>query len=206
MAELLTTLGVSHEIEDIIIKAEKKLVLISPYLQLSNILKQRLLDASKRGVEIVMVYGKKDLKSDEKDFLFELTNFTLYYLENLHAKCYYNESKMVVTSMNLYEFSERNNREIGIFIKKEKNNKLYNSSLRECQSIIRASKLIKNIGYCIRCKKEISYNSEAPFCKKCYRVWVKYEDSNYTEKYCHSCSAQYYRGISFNSPLCKKCH
>ena len=36
----------------------------------------------------------------------------LYFSKNLHAKCYLNEKKMIITSMNLYEFSQVNNREM----------------------------------------------------------------------------------------------
>ncbi len=204
MAKFLTTLGVSYEIEDIIISAEKKLVLISPYLQLSYILKQRLSDTSKRGVQIVIVYGKEDLKPDEKNFLLSLEKLALYYLENLHAKCYYNESKMVITSMNLYEFSEKNNREIGIFIDIKKNVKLYNTSQKECESIIRASSLIKSKGVCIRCQNKIDFNLNSPYCYKCFRIWSKFNDFDYTEKYCHSCSNDF--ESSMNNPLCYKCH
>ena len=116
MAEFLTTNGISYQIENIIIDAKSKLFLVSPFLQLSKTLFERLKDASNKGVKIKIIYGKDDLKPNEKNSLAELTNVELYYFQNLHAKSYFNEFKMVITSMNMYEFSEKNNREMGVLI------------------------------------------------------------------------------------------
>ncbi len=202
MAEFLTTLGVSHEIEDIIIKANEKLILLSPYLQLSDILKQRLLDASNRGVEIIVIYGKDELKSNERAFLSDLDNLNLGYLENLHAKCYYNESKMVLSSMNLYEFSERNNREMGILIKKAENKILYEDSLRECESIINISDIQVN-GYCIVCRKKMKYNFNTPYCKEHYKKGKDGYYRVYSGSYCLLCGSK--TRATKKKPLCKSC-
>jgi HKD family nuclease len=111
MAEFLTTSGTSHHIENIIMEARQKLFLVSPYLKLSKTLHERLKDASDKGVKIKIIYGKDELKPNESSSLAKLKNVELYYFENLHAKCYFNEIKMVITSMNMYEFSEKTNRE-----------------------------------------------------------------------------------------------
>jgi hypothetical protein len=140
MAKFLTTAGTSYHVETLLISAKQSLGLISPYLQLSPILSQRLKDASDRGVEIIVVYGKNDLKPKEQAVLEGLPKLSLYYLENLHAKCYFNETSMVITSMNLYEFSEKTNREMGILIEVG-DKKLYEEARTECQSIIKAAQL-----------------------------------------------------------------
>ncbi len=62
MAEFLTTSGTSHHIENIIIDAKTKLVLVSPYLQISKTFYERLKDASNKGVQIKIIYGKDELK------------------------------------------------------------------------------------------------------------------------------------------------
>ena len=68
----------------------------------------------------------------------------LYYYHNLHAKCYFNDSEMVITSMNMYEFSEKNNREMGIYINKSNDNSTFLDAFQETKSIIDNSEL-KNI-------------------------------------------------------------
>src|SRR5690349_1416504 len=127
MAEFLTTSGTAHHVENIIIDAKGNLTLVSPYLKLSKTLFERLKDASARGVKIKIVYGKDELKPNEKNSLAEL-KCDLFFFENLHAKCYYNDHKMVITSMNMYEFSEKTNREMGVLIDKQADPQLYDKA------------------------------------------------------------------------------
>lgn len=144
MAEFLTTSGVSYQVESIIKEAKKKLVLISPYVQISKVLLERLHNASDKGVQIFLIYGKDELKALEKEQLNSIKNLKLYFYQNLHAKCYFNEKTMVITSMNLYEFSEKHNREMGVLIQKKDDLKMFDEVVEETSSIIKSSKLIKS--------------------------------------------------------------
>jgi hypothetical protein len=139
MAEFLTTTKTSSAIEDIIIDANKNIYLISPYLQLSRNVIERLKEASLKGVKIHMVYRENKLKENDLNSLADFKNLHLYILNNLHAKCYFNEKKLVITSMNLYEFSEKNNREMGVLIEKDKDKELYEKAVNESESIINIS-------------------------------------------------------------------
>jgi len=139
MPEFLTTYKASSYIEDIIRKANKNLVLVSPFLNLSDNLSTRLMDASSRNVEIIIIYGKNKLKPASQKQLEKLKNLSLYFCKELHAKCYFNETAMVITSMNMYDYSERNNREMGVYISKAHDSNLYNEALLEVESILRNS-------------------------------------------------------------------
>ncbi|GEM_PF-5981765 len=143
MAKFLTTAGTVCSIEDIIRKASLRLILISPYLKLSKQLLQRLQDANKRKVQILVIYGKVTLVRDEIEKLLVLDHLHLLYCENLHAKCYVNDDKMVLSSMNLYEYSERNNREMGIMLNKFDDAEAFDDVLDEIESIINSSETIK---------------------------------------------------------------
>jgi phosphatidylserine/phosphatidylglycerophosphate/cardiolipin synthase-like enzyme len=202
MAEFLTTQGTSYHIEKIIIEAKNKLVLVSPYLQISKTFYERLKDASNKNVAIKIIYGKDELKPNEKNSLAELKNIELFYFQNLHAKCYLNESKMVITSMNMYEFSEKTNREMGVLIDRIKDKELFDSAIEETRSILLSaepvplrkserqtlkpdksiikgetnSKFRKQLrGYCIRCETRIDYNPAKPYCPDCFAIWAQYE-------------------------------
>ncbi|WP_395063218.1 phospholipase D family protein [Flavobacterium sp.] len=144
MAEFLTTSGVSYQVESIIKEAKKKLVLISPFVQISKVLIERLHNASEKGVQIILIYGKDELKPFEKEQLNSIENLKLYFYQNLHAKCYFNEKTMVITSMNLYEFSEKHNREMGVLIKKNDDLAMFKDVIEETSSIIKSSKLVKS--------------------------------------------------------------
>jgi phosphatidylserine/phosphatidylglycerophosphate/cardiolipin synthase-like enzyme len=65
-----------------------------------------------------VIFGKQELNPDEMKFLQGLRFVILKYNEDLHAKCYVNDDKMVITSLNLYEFSMANNKEMGVLIDK----------------------------------------------------------------------------------------
>lgn len=230
MADFLTTKGTSYRIETIIIEAKKELTLVSPYLQISKTFFERLKDASKRKVKIRIIYGKDELKPNEKNSLAELGNIELYFFENLHAKCYFNELDMVITSMNMYEFSENNNREMGVHITKKTDTELFEKAVNEAHSIIHSSEIItltrtkrqffneKDIhsqenfnkdnkklkrGYCIRCETQIPYDIEKPYCWECYSTWTQFENLEYEENVCHSCGE--FESTSMLKPLCYGC-
>ena len=64
------------------------------------------------------------------------------YCHNLHAKCYISESACIITSLNLYEFSQVNNNEMGVYIERD-DGALYQDAYAEAQRIIRISDEVK---------------------------------------------------------------
>jgi len=136
MAKFLTTRGTTSEIERIINNADKSIVLITPFVKIPDSLFQNLIAADRRDVRINLIYGKKHLERDVYDQLRQLKNLRLYYLENLHAKCYFNELHMVITSLNLYDFSEQSNREMGILVTRQDDEDVFKEAVREAQMII----------------------------------------------------------------------
>src|SRR3989339_1916808 len=131
MAEFLTTSGVSFRLEELIKNAEDNLFLITPYLQINERIKGLLEDRNRRNTRIEIIFGKSDLKPSESEWIEGLANIRILYLQNLHSKCYLSESAAIVTSMNLYEFSQVNNHEMGIYVTKEKDESLYDEIRKE---------------------------------------------------------------------------
>lgn len=220
MAEFLTTHGVAFQIENIIKNAKKQLVLISPYLKLSEILLERLKDAERNKVKIILVYGQVGLGSGEREKLKQLDSLSVYFCENLHAKCYFNEESMVITSMNLHEFSEKKNREMGILLSAQEDENVFKEALKEVESIIDSStkdglkgvgktqrdysREVKQNGYCIRCGTFIPCDLEKPFCRDCFLEWVEWENPDYKEYHCHTCGKR--APTSMAKPQCNSCY
>lgn len=229
MAEFLTTNGTSYHIEKIIIEAKSKLVLVSPFLQISKTFYERLKDASGKNISIKIIYGKDQLKPNELNSITQLKNVKLYYFENLHAKCYFNESRMVITSMNMYEFSEKNNREMGVLIDRTIDNELFEKAVNETLSIIQSAEQsdlrkterpiyhdsktdnnrqtkFKQVlrGYCIRCSSRIDYNPTKPYCADCYSIWSQFGNPDYQETVCHRCGE--FEATTMNKPQDYKCY
>jgi hypothetical protein len=146
MATFLTTRGTTSEIEKIINNAEHGVVLISPYIKIPDSLFQNLLAADRRGINITFVYGKnKTLESNTKGQFNQLKNLKVYFLDNLHAKCYFNEQAMVITSLNLFDFSEQNNREMGILVTQLNEKEVFTEAIKEAKMIISLASLESNI-------------------------------------------------------------
>lgn len=104
--------------EDLIKNAGERLILVSPYMKLSKDFRELLTYRNSKDKITTVIFGKQELKPDEMAFLQGLRFVVLKYKEHVHAKCYVNDQHMIITSLNLYEFSMANNREMGVLIDK----------------------------------------------------------------------------------------
>ena len=90
-----------------------------------------------------IVYGKSELQPQEIEWLRGLTYIRTSFCKNLHAKCCMNEEMCIVTSLNLYEFSQVNNNEMGILIQRADDGQLYKGAYEEAQRIIRIGEEVR---------------------------------------------------------------
>lgn len=231
MAKFINTRKAVSEIEDLIKNASQTLILVSPYLKLSKDFKELLTYRNRKEKISTVVFGKQELNPDEMKFLQGLRFVILKYNEDLHAKCYVNDEKMIITSLNLYEFSMANNKEMGVLIDKNDpvDTSLYEEAMKEVDYIIETSqkfefgtvkihsektdtdnKKNKKIstssskGYCIRTGVEIPFNVEKPLSLEAYKIWSEYEDPDYPEKFCHFSGEPSNGETCFSKPILKK--
>lgn len=139
MAKFLNTSATNFFLEELIKNAKERLILISPYLRLNDRIKELLEDKNRLKIDIRIVYGKSDLHPDEIKWMQQLDYIRVSFCKNLHAKCYLNEESCIISSLNLYEFSQVNNNEMGILIKKDDDIDVYKDAYEEAQRIIRIS-------------------------------------------------------------------
>lgn len=139
MAKFLNTSATSYFLEEIIKNAKDRLILISPFLKLNDRVKELLEDKNRLKIDVRVVYGKNELQPDEIKWLNQLTYIRTSFCKNLHAKCYMNEELCIITSLNLYEFSQVNNNEMGVLIDRGDDSTLYKETYEEAQRIIRIS-------------------------------------------------------------------
>jgi len=236
MAKFLDKEKAVSALKDLIRNADKTLILISPYLKLSNDFKELLKYRNSKDKITTVVFGKQELNPDEMKFLQELRFVILKYNENLHSKCYVNDNKMIITSLNLYEFSMANNKEMGVLIDKNDScdSELYNEAFGEVEYINETSQrfdillskpqfpskhtesrsttskqtLKQSIngpsGYCIRTGFEIPFNVQKPMCYDAFKLWNKYADPDYAEKFCHFSGEPSNGETSVSKPILKK--
>lgn len=139
MAKFLSTTGTNYHLEELIKGASDRLILISPFLKLNDRMKELLADKNRLKIDVRIVYGKSELQPQEIEWLRGLTYIRTSFCKNLHAKCYMNEEMCIITSLNLYEFSQVNNNEMGILIQRGEDAQLYKDAYEEAQRIIRIS-------------------------------------------------------------------
>ena len=142
MPQFLDTNGISHHLSEIIKNGSGRLLLISPYLKFSRLIREQLEYQNMMKRDIRVVYGKNELRPEESEWLAN-TNIRTSFREHLHAKCYMNESHALITSMNLYEFSQQNNDEMGILVSAKDDHPLYMDIKKDADRILVMSDEIK---------------------------------------------------------------
>jgi hypothetical protein len=137
MAKYLNTSGISFYLEELIKNAQDRLVIISPYIDVNPRVKQLLEEANSREIIIDLIYGKVKIEKSENEWLKSLKHMSIYFSKNLHAKCYMNEKNAILTSMNLYEFSQVSNIEMGVFIEETADSECYVDLCEEVERLIK---------------------------------------------------------------------
>ena len=122
MADFVTGRRLGEEVYDIIFNARKQLLIVSPFIKLDDYFKREVFNKHKSNAElhIIIAFGKNEhnpsrsFNKSDFEYFKEFNNISIVYVPNLHAKFYANESKGIVTSINLYDYSFRNNVEFGV--------------------------------------------------------------------------------------------
>jgi hypothetical protein len=123
MGEFLTGKRLKNKILDIIDSAEKKLILVSPYITLHDYYKLKLVNKTGDSQLVTsLIYQKErarkkpNLSQQDFEFFKIFKKVSIYANHRLHAKLYANENGILLTSMNLYKFSQDNNNiEFGVY-------------------------------------------------------------------------------------------
>ncbi len=130
------TTELSFNLEKLIGEESSFLIIVSPYLKLNKRLKAKMSNSFENIDQVLFLYRENNLKTDENDWLVKYPNVNLIPIENLHAKIYINERRSLISSMNLYEYSQINNHEIGIEIEADENREEFLRILEEVSLIL----------------------------------------------------------------------
>lgn len=228
MAKYLTNKATQAALEKIITQAEKKLIIISPFIKLTNTLLARIKAIGEKGISVKIIYRKDKLDKGELERLKSVKNIELRYTDDLHAKCYFNEKEMIITSLNLLETSEKN-WEMGILINREKDKEIYDDTIADVVTIFqdaipmitkevksqtqkidtnkavptkkpRANSLPSK-GHCISCGDTVKFNVEKPLCRECWEDFDEFYDEG---ERCFCCGKE--EETEFYKPLCYPCY
>lgn len=163
MIKFLDGDAINAKIIETIKQADEYLLLISPFIKLTERIKSEInyLVSNKPDVIIEVVFGKnsdnpiKSLNANDLGFLKSLPNISISYVQDLHAKIYCSEDRLMLTSMNLHEFSQANNYEAAFVIEDGKfmsgllnnsSNQAWKDALEFVDKIISKSTLVFSRG------------------------------------------------------------
>jgi len=148
MADFFTGKALDEKLTDIIWKANKELIILSPFIRLDEYCK-KIFSKLKNSpeLEIIIVFGKNEgetqrsLNQDDLEFFKDFENIVIIYCNNLHAKYYSNENEALLTSLNLLGKSMTGNVEYGISFPNSKLtiDKLYTDSMNSTNEVIKSN-------------------------------------------------------------------
>jgi len=203
MVKFLATENAYSNIVDIIKEASNKVVLISPYIKISDQLFDRLKHMDKQGIRIIVVCRGKDLHTEEKSKLRQLKCLELRFDEDLHAKCFYNEKAMVITSLNLYDYSQQHNREMGVLLSLDEDPDAFKEALNEAEFIVTRAKKDSTIRSIVsEVVKEAKKVIDTPKEERSRKARIPYQAKN--KGYCIRCGERITYDV--NTPYCPNCY
>ena len=129
MEIVISASEIAGKIESIITMAKTDVYLISTFIQFDKqegdqwtSIIRTIRKALKQGITVHVYARENDEKSGEflkeKFAEFQGENIKLYLVKDLHAKLYYNKEEALISSMNMYLHSTKQNYEIGCVIKR----------------------------------------------------------------------------------------
>ena len=122
MSKFITGKELEEAIYNTIWETESRLLIVSPFIKLDDYFKE-LFDKHENNpkINLTLVFGKnekavrKSMSKSDFDYFKKFLNVSIIYVPNLHAKYYGNEKQGVITSINLYDYSFKNNIEFGVY-------------------------------------------------------------------------------------------
>ncbi len=238
---LLNTDETISRLLSLIKNARKEVWLVSPYITLGgeNRIGQAIRAALNNKVSVTVVFRlDEDVQAFARTFnehLHELTErgLQIRVLPKLHAKLYWSESEVIITSLNLLSSSFLSSIEVGLwsqdpadvaqiqrffsqeiaphFLSREDILKRAGLKASEDPRPSRSGRTVERQrapevrpGFCIRCALPIALDPEKPYCWDDFQKWAEYENADYEDRYCHGCGKDF--PATMNKPLCRSCY
>ena len=229
--EIFTDQDVTEAILDVFENARSEVVAVTPYLSLSMDAITAIQSARRRNVQVTFVIRKQRHKANLQASLNVLrnNNVEVRELNRLHAKIYYNDTTVLLTSMNLLESSMDEGREVACTLgdnaSKLQVRNYVQGLIEEARGPQRASKPVTTraasflsrvvtalrsrtfgqsgavlAGFCISCCADIVLDRRFPLCAEHSARWQK----RFSGNYCLRCGES--AKTTKAKPLCASCY
>ena len=118
-------------------EAREQVYIISPYIKLPDFLNLDLENPESQRIGVYVICGKQRMDEALYNYFSDRRNVHIYFCKDLHSKIYMNDRYGIICSMNLYDYSIRNNIETGVYF--TKGDKLYNQCRMKMNFILKES-------------------------------------------------------------------
>lgn len=202
MAKPIGTRDSAIGLSEIIDSAKSTIVLVTPYVQLSYSHKRKLSEASEKGKQILLVCRKNELYPNQLGELERIPNLKLLDHANVHAKCYFNESKLLITSLNFYDHSIQNNVELGTWFDNTESQDKFSRALADAISALNIPELNLELAKVFG-KNEVKKKFDRKAFEKTYQLFA-FQPLPGEKGFCIRCASQLHY-MNGNYPLCSDC-
>ena len=136
--------SISSELMQLINEAKENLTFITYSLRINELIQDKLAykAANTPNLKLSIIYGNTQINNNDIYWIKQIPNLVVYQKKNLHAKCYLNEHKAIITSLNLYDYSQSHNLEMGFLFSKEENEEEWEKLMADVQYIKSQSDII----------------------------------------------------------------
>ena len=189
-------------LSEIIDSAKSTVVLVSPYVQLSYTHKRKLSEASEKGKQILLVCRKNELYPNQLQELARIQNLKLLDHANVHAKCYFNESQLMITSLNFYNHSMQNNVELGTWFDNTESQEKFSRALSDAISALNIPELNLELAKVFG-KSDTRKKFDRKTFEKTYELFA-FQPLRDEKGFCIRCASQLHY-MNGNYPLCSDC-
>ncbi|WP_438426231.1 phospholipase D family protein [Aquimarina macrocephali] len=153
MNKFLTGKDLENTIYNTIWETKSRLLIVSPFIKLDDYFK-KLFDKHENNpkIHLILVFGKnekavqKSMSKADFDYFKKFLNVSIIHVPNLHAKYYGNEKQGIITSINLYDYSFKNNIEFGVYSQQSILDKFKasadNDAWNECMKIAKNNEVV----------------------------------------------------------------
>jgi phosphatidylserine/phosphatidylglycerophosphate/cardiolipin synthase-like enzyme len=198
---------ISTAIVDIIEESRQYCFLVTPYYKPWALLDRALEKANKNQKKVIFFLRKDSTDSETIKYLNIKMGFDVVLVERLHTKLYFNETKALITSMNLYDSSKEFNYELGYLLAGYSNIKKLKEKIIEDDLLTSESNISYPGRYLESLKVAETEKLEAK--RKIGEMKYYHETENNQSKtyymgYCIRCKKS--QEINKNYPLCTECY
>ncbi|TLP71739.1 phospholipase D family protein [Maribacter sp. ACAM166] len=129
-----------------------------------------------------VVFIRRPLYKTDKGLFKSTTSYLKSEILLDETEYYYGSLKKERTAKKLNDFPDELDVDSKDYKRPEREMK---NKPKKAKSVSESIKKKNEMGYCIRTGAEIPFNPEQPLSKEAWKVWNKFGDTNFPEKYCH---------------------